>query len=915
MQRLGSPIRHCWRDYDNTNSVKRLFAFAIILSILSCTNLFGQHNISGYIIDSSNSEPLAGAYIICHGENISSSDLNGHFNAIVPSNADSIKISFLGYFETSIFIKAKSNLGYIPLKENSKSLPDVTVTAQLAVPRKTPVAASTIQRRTISERLGNDALTEVLKFSPGIHANHQGGGWGDSEIFMRGFDNSNIAVMVNGIPVNDMENGSLYWSNWEGLGEFASLVQAQRGIGASKVSSPSVGGTINISTPGLVEERKLSASYSIGNNAYNKVAFSINSGLLKNGWAVSLYGSKSQGDGNAMGLDFVVYNYFANITKLIGNNHHISFTAFGSPQKHHMRSSALTANEWDKVKSKYSYDGHWSNYNPEYGFNQSGVRKSTDYNSYHKPFISLKHIWQIKDKASLNTTVFASFGRGYSYSGLANSDTYSEYDLYGADNGILNTKFRCTDGTFDYGAVENINSISADGSELIITKTNNDQDWYGLVSSYSDKAFDCIDWFAGIDIRYCKSLHSNTIADLLGGQYFIDPSRKDVAQTNNQNASDDWKSSHLGVGDVVYRDYDANIAQQGVFGQAEYSTDKINAFVSGALNYSSYWRVDRFYYDNVKSSTIGFWGGNIKLGANYKISQSSNLFCNFGFNSKAPQFKSGAFMSATSSNVTNDLAKNEKSISSEIGYMYRANWLTIKANAYFAKWIDKSMTKKGKLTEQYYINMSGVNSKHVGIEFEALAKPTSWFEAEAMLSVGNWKWDSDKVTGYAYNILGQAITPSGSVTTPGAADHAWATINMSGIHVGGSAQTTVAVNATFNPFEGCRIGGGYTYYARNYAYYALSGNSLSLGKELFVNDPWKLPNHGSFDAWASYCFKLGKSKAIVSAQAQNILNKHFIEKAWNPSSVSKEKSEVNPDDVFYFLSTGATWCVNLRFEF
>ena len=43
-----------------------------------------------------------------------------------------------------------------------------------------------------------------------------------------------------------MENGKVYWSNWFGLDGLTKNIQVQRGLGASKLALPSVGGTINI---------------------------------------------------------------------------------------------------------------------------------------------------------------------------------------------------------------------------------------------------------------------------------------------------------------------------------------------------------------------------------------------------------------------------------------------------------------------------------------------------------------------------------------------------------------------------------------------------------------------------------------------------------------------------------------------
>jgi hypothetical protein len=886
-----------------------------LLIIFSAINVIAQSKkIVGTVLDADSDKPLQNV-LITDSTNHTTSQLDGHFVLFIQNYSEFINLSIMGYKSMQISIKNTSNLGIIRLSPIVYTLQDVTVTAQLAIPRETPVAASTVYSFEIEERLGNKEFPEILRYTPGVHANKQGGGWADSEIFMRGFDNTNVAVMVNGIPVNDMENGTVYWSNWASLSEVSSMIQTQRGIGVSKVSSPSVGGTINIVTKGFEAERSGNVSYGIGNDGYDKVGFSVNTGLIGKDWALTILGSRTKGDGYAQGTDFLVYNYFVNLTKRLNANHQINLMAFGAPQQHYMRSNALTKSEWEKIKNNYQVEKHWTRYNPDYGFNLSGQRKTADYNKYHKPIISLKHIWQIDNKSNLSTNAYVSFGRGYSYSGLANNDEYAEYDWYGTDYGILNTKFRCNDGTFDYSKIEQINKTSSNGAQMVMTKTEGNQDWHGLISTYSNKLLQCLDLFVGVDFRYYKSTHRNTLVDLFGGEYFIDPSREEVDILNNSNATEEWKKQHLSIGDVVYRDYDSHIIQEGLFGQVEYTKDKINTVISGTLNYSHYWRFDRFYYSNVRSNTIGFWGGNIKSGINYNFTKKSNVFLNFGINSRAPQFKSGAFMSATSSNIINDRVKNEKSASVELGYVFHNSFLNFKSNGYYTRWMDKSMAKRGKLTEQYYINMTGVDSRHLGLEFELETTPINWVEIGAMFSIGDWKWDSDNVKGYAYNIYGQAITPEGEITIPGASNHAWATINMKGINIGGSAQTTAALDVTFKPFTGFRIGGGYTFFDRNYAYYALSGSNLSLGKEMFVNEPYIIPSHGSMELWGGYKFCIGKTFATISGQVDNLLNEYYIEKAWNPSTVSNTSTTTNPDDVYFFYSLGRTWAITLKVDF
>ena len=45
-------------------------------------------------------------------------------------------------------------------------------------------------------------------------------------------------MLVNGVPVNDMEWGGVYWSNWAGLSDVTRSMQTQRGLGASKIRRP-----------------------------------------------------------------------------------------------------------------------------------------------------------------------------------------------------------------------------------------------------------------------------------------------------------------------------------------------------------------------------------------------------------------------------------------------------------------------------------------------------------------------------------------------------------------------------------------------------------------------------------------------------------------------------------------------------
>ena len=903
----------------------------LLFCSLICVSIQAQtQKVSGTVRDAKTGEELIGVSVLEVGTtNGIVTDLDGNFTIQVQKGSE-LQLSYVGY-QTQTLPVDGSDLGTIRMSPEAITLEDVTITSQLARTQQTPVAVSQVTALEIEERLAGQEFPEVLKNTPGVHANGQGGGWGDSEIWMRGFDNTNIATMINGVPMNDMEGGTIYWSNWQGLGDVTSVMQTQRGMGASKVSAPSIGGTINIVTRGIDAKKGGSLSYSMGNDGYNKVSFSVSTGLLKSGWAITVMASRTWGDGYIQGTGFQGYSYFANISKRINDKHQLSLTGFGAPQWHWTRpsgnSGALTLAEWNNVR-KYMTNGvDFRRYNPLYGYDSKGKQKGTNYNQYHKPHISLNHVWQIDYKSSLSTAVYVSIGRGFG--NTAEASPYSEYaysDLTrGAYNGVLTTTFRRDDGSFDYAAVEALNAASTTGSQLVLAENRNDHNWYGLVSTYNNKFLEnTLDLTAGIDVRYYQGIHSAVISDLLSGEYFIDATRANsVDPANNVNRNDpNWTYKKQNVGEVVYRDYTGHVMQEGAFATLEYTNNGLSAFVNGSLSYTNYWRVDRFYYDEAhqKSGVIDYLGGTIKGGVNYNFNPNHNAFVNVGFISRAPKFN-GAFMTSNTSHAFNRNAKNEKIASVEIGYGFHNKFVNIMLNGYYTRWMDKTMSRSTTLDNQSngYINMNGVGAQHMGLELEFKARPTKWLDISAMFSIGDWRWKGKDVTGYMFDELGNAVTSKGEVTTPYCTDegkeHAWAMIDVDNIRVGGQAQTTANLGLTFKPFKGFRIGGEYTLYDRNYSYYSFSGSNLVTGKTVHIVAPYRCPIGGSMDLRASYSFDFGTIRATLAANVTNVLDQHHIEKAWSASTVSQSIAENTKDNIYFFYNKGRQWNIRLKLQF
>jgi len=306
--------------------------------LITSVTVFSQTTLSGKVVDETN-QPLPGATVIIKGSKVgASSDFDGKFSFETSMNSGTLVVSFIGFESKSVSFEGSGNLGAISLKPSAQTLDEIVITqTSFAIDRKTPVAVSTIKADVIENKLGSQEFPEILKSTPGVYATKSGGGFGDGRLNLRGFNSENVAVLINGVPVNDMENGRVYWSNWAGLSDVTSAMQVQRGLGASKVAVPSIGGTINILSKTTDIEMGGSAGTTFGNDNYFKIGGTVSTGLMDSGFAATVSAFRTTGDGYIDGTEFKGSNYFVNLSYKINDNHKLSLTSFGAPQRHGQR--------------------------------------------------------------------------------------------------------------------------------------------------------------------------------------------------------------------------------------------------------------------------------------------------------------------------------------------------------------------------------------------------------------------------------------------------------------------------------------------------------------------------------------------------------------------------------------------------
>lgn len=784
----------------------------------------------------------------------------------------------------------------------SLELDEVQVIGGAVTGRRTPVPVTRISPKKIQEELGSRDIPMLLNATPGVYATQQGGGDGDARITVRGFDQRNVGVMIDGVPVNDMENGAVYWSNWFGLDAITSSIQVQRGLGATKLAMPSVGGTINILTAGVGNRKGTTFKQEYGTGNMLRSTISYNSGMLKNGFGFTLSGSYKQGQGWVDGTPSQGAFVYAKVQKKY-KSHLISLSAFMAPQRHGQRSFNQRIQYWDSTDAHeigvpidqnaiynrgIRYNEHWgyvTNHEKDGTFKSGDKRILNErLNYYNKPQITLKDFWQVNKKLSISNLAYASIGRGggtkLSNYGAAVRAADGTIDW---DKIIYNNQYTSFFGTVTPN-IDPLYSSTEFKANQVLTASVNNHFWVGYLGQFNYQMNDNWNFSGGIDYRNYKGTHYREVKDLLGGGYILNFS--------DENATSPMKR----VGDKIADDdkpyehhRDGKVQWTGAFGQVEYTSTRWTAFVNLTTVYNGYKGIDYFEKKTLDlgdttlrigaNDTINYngqqytsssegvedfqtewkWipGATFKAGASYVLTEKSSIFMNVGYLSRTPMFTNV---------VDNNLNKffgeieNEKIAALEAGYSFASKSFGININAYATNWQNKPFTNGLAVpdpldpTSTIRINVNGMDAIHYGAELDLAYQYNKKWSAEVMLSYGDWRWNSSQ-----------------TITLPQYQNQT-ISFDAKGVHVGDAPQSTYAGAIRYEAFKNFFIKAQYMYFDRYYAQF----NPFILNGANAGRESWKIPGYGMLNLFAGYKLKMKKHELLFNAMVQNALNSRFI---------------------------------------
>ncbi len=762
--------------------LKSLFLGLVLFSI---PNLISAQLIlfQGQVVDSESGEALPNVEVRCELDQ-TTTDFEGRFSFNLPNDVEVLNFTFAlpGYTTISQLFNVEGDgvqdLGVIkfpPAVSNQDDLLPVVL----------------ITESELDDINNSQGVSSLVAQSDDVFSSLAAFTFSAARFRIRGLDASHSTVYFNGVPMNELENGGIYWSTWGGLNDVMRNREFSIGMEAKDYTIGGVGGATSIDTRASNQRKQLRAVYSSSNRSYrNRLMLTWGSGMLKNGWSVALSGSRRWSDqGYVQGTYYDAWSYFASIDKKMGN-HTINLTSFAAPVRRGKGGAAIQE-LYELTDNNY--------YNPYWGLQNGKVRNSREFRSF-QPVNILRHDWNINEKSNLTTAVSYQFGKSGStaldwYGARDPRPDYYRYlpsamedpvfaaqvaEAYRNDLSVSQVNF---DYMYDvnrnsFGIVEDANGIAGNivsgaRAKYIIEERRYDSQKINFNTLYRNYLTDNITLRGGLTYQIYKGNNFKVVDDLLGGEFYVDINRfAEIDFAGNPDArQNDLNNPNrvLAQGDVFGYDYNPNVRKAMAWGQTEFKFNKIDFFVGGEFSNTQMWREgdvkNGLFPDNSfgKSEVKSFDNYMAKAGLTYKINNRHYLYANGAMGTRAPFIRNVFVSPRTRNTFVNGLA-NEELLSGEAGYIIRTPRIKGRATVYYADFQNRIKTMSFFNDEEIYdpstdqtirlgfVNMTltGIDQTHVGSEIAVEYKVTSALSLVAAAAIGQYYY-SDNATATIVN--------------------------------------------------------------------------------------------------------------------------------------------------------------------
>ncbi len=608
-------------------------------------------------------------------------------------------------------------------------------------------------------------------------------GFGSARFNARGLGSEYGKTYMNGIPMNELENGRLYYAQWGGLNDVLRNRHTNHGLTSSEYGIGGIMGNQNLDVRAGSQRQQTRVSYSLANRNYsNRIMMTHSTGFNEQGWALSVSGSRRWAtEGHVTGTFYDAWGYFLGVEKKLGSNHEVFFNAMGAPNRRGKAGAALQEIV-DIVGDRF--------YNPYWGY-QDGKKRNSRVGHAHQPLFLLGHDWNSDSgNTTISSAVSYQIGRngGTALNWADANNPSSDYhrklpsriedetlrneiiaELQKNDNDFfqINWDYLYEANRINNRDIENVdgiegNTVSGKEARYIIEDRRYDsKELNGNINITQTINSNNI-LRAGARYQSYKGHNFSEIEDLLGADFYLDVDKYADGITNPASLQKDLERPNRLVreGDIFGYDYNSNIVKPSLWFQNEFSSKLIDVFVGAEISNTTFNRVGNmrngYYPDNSlgKSEDHSFNNYMIKSGLTYKLNGRTHLWASGLLGTMAPLYRN-AYLNARSNDFTVPLLENSKQKSAELGFQYKSPSITLKGTGYFADIDDETdvvfffsdtdfvLSDGQSLSGAFgsFINHN-IDKRHVGLELAAEVKLNTEFSVKTVAALGQHLYDS-----------------------------------------------------------------------------------------------------------------------------------------------------------------------------
>lgn len=748
----------------------------------------------------------------------------------------------------------------------------------------------------------------MMNSNSNVYTSNVGYLWSPVRFKFRAYSSQYSDIYMNGVQVNNLENGQFNYSTIGGMNDATRNQDAATPFEVNAFGMSSIGGSSNYDfrASNYAAGNKVTLS-GLNRNYTLRAMYTYGTGLTKKGWAFFGTVGYRWANMNTAAVDGTFYNslgYFLSAQKVINENHSLNLATWGNPTERAQQGASTDEAYWLANDRQY---------NPYWGYQNGEKRASRVVNNY-EPSVLLTWDYKINERMKLTTSAFTKYAKysstrlnyngqnpapdywknfpSYNYDVWSNTGTADEYAAWEKSRDYWMSSIRHRQIDFDklYFANQQLNTTGHDAVYWIEAK-HNDHLANSLGSTFDWSIDNSTKFQVGLQLANNKGYHYSTMEDLLGGAYFhnVNTYAQGRYASNDSEIQYDLNNPNGVVREGDKMRYDYDIISQNAKAWASFVKDKgiSHNYLSVKMGATQMWRNGHMlngFYDPAKgwaknasygkSGKAHFLDGGFKVGSTLNLGKGNSISMGVGYEARAPR-ASVAFESPEMNNNFVPNLKKEKIFSAELGYALNCSWARLNLTGYYTHTYDGTDWQNfyfDDVNSFTYVSLTGLEKDYYGAELGVTFKVTSNFDINVTGTMAEAKYTSNSRVDYMLSTEGttkqdicynKGMRESG---TPLAAISLGLSYRIKGWYL----------DLTGNYYD--RIYLSYSPCMRYYETLSKAGYVNNVNGQDVINVPQQAKGNGGFmlDASIGHQFKVAKRPLSVNLMLTNITNNQKI---------------------------------------